>query len=429
PEATRIKYLTDGTLIRECLSDPLLSAYSVIMVDEAQDRSIATDMLLALLKKILRKRKNDLRVVISSASLDAERFRTYFASDDAIATAEALGNATILSISGRVFPVDTHYLALPCENYLAASVEAVMNIHSNEPAGDILVFLPGKDDIARALADTHELALTDGRLGSMMLVALSAGLPQEEQKQVFDPTPAGKRKVVLGAIEPQRAVLTPEFGIHLAELPLDPQLGACLLNAAQNFHCLREALAAVAMLAIGNDPFVIPGDQRAEAELDKREFMVQEGDILTFVNALVAYQETPAKLRSQWCRLHFLSSRTLEQADRVSRQLEGYLIRMGYSRERCRQSCGQDFSRLQKCLASGLFANAARLEADGSYRLFRGGPALWIHPSSVLFPETARPKFVVFAEAMETTKLYMRGITAIDLSWLTEVAPHYYTAE
>ncbi|KAJ2827167.1 hypothetical protein GGI24_002719 [Coemansia furcata] len=559
PETTRIKYLTDGTLIRECLADPLLSAYSVIMVDEAQDRSIATDMLLALLKKILRKRKNDLRVIISSASLDAERFRAYFDSNDGAATtmADTLGSATIMSISGRLFPVDVHYLAAPCENYLVACVDAVLNIHKNEPTGDILVFLPGKDDIAQALADTHELSRSGGHLGSMVLVALSAGLSQEEQNQVFDPAPAGKRKVVfstnvaetsvtidgivyvvdcgfvkqrvfdpatgidklvtqpiskssavqragragrtrsgkvyrlytyesfksglflrhdvpevcrlslapmvltlmalgvnnlvrfdyfqppppelllhalehlasLGALESGRAVLTPGFGIYLAELPLDPKLGACLLNAVQKFGCLRETLAAVAMLAIGSDPFVVPSGQRAEAELDKRDFMVQEGDVLTFVNALVAYQETPSKLRSQWCRLHFLSSRVLEQADRISRQLEGYLVRMGYTRQRCRQSCGKDFSHLQKCLTSGLFANAAKLEVDGSYRLFRGGPTFWIHPTSVLFPEPAKPKFVVFAEAMETTKLYMRGVTAIDSTWLAEVAPHYYSVE
>ncbi|KAJ2446490.1 hypothetical protein GGF42_005678, partial [Coemansia sp. RSA 2424] len=561
PETTRIKYLTDGTLIRECLADPLLSAYSVVMVDEAQDRSIATDMLLALLKKILRKRKNDLRVVISSASLDAERFKAYFDSSDGIASAitadaSTLGSATIMSISGRLFPVDAHYLAAPCENYLTAAIETVLKIHASEPAGDILVFLPGKDDISQALADTHDLVHKDSQLESMLLLPLSVGLTPEEQRKVFEPASVGKRKIVfatnvaetsvtidgivyvvdcgfvkqrvfdpvtgtdklvtepiskssaaqragragrtragkvyrlytheayksglflrhdvpevcrlslapmvltlmalgvnnlvrfdyfqspppellsqalehlasLGALEPQRAVLTPEFGIYLAELPLDPKLGACLLNAAQKFACVREAMAAVAMLAIGDGPFVVPSGQRAEAEADKRDFMVREGDVLTFVNVLVAYQETPTKLRPQWCRLHFLNSRTLEQAYRVSRQLESYLHRMGYSRE-LRQSCGQDFSRLQKCLVSGLFANAAKLEADGSYRLFRGGPSLWVHPSSVLFPETAKPQFVVFAEAMETTKLYMRGITSIDSSWLAEVAPHYYSVK
>ncbi|KAJ2906815.1 hypothetical protein GGI21_003991, partial [Coemansia aciculifera] len=192
PETTRIKYLTDGTLIRECLTDPLLSAYSVIMVDEAQDRSIATDMLLALLKKILRKRKNDLRVVISSASLDAERFKAYFDSPDLGST----GISTIMTISGRLFPVDTHYLAAPCENYLLAAVETVLKIHKSEPAGDILVFLPGKDDIARALADTLESAHDNGQLESMLLLPLSAGLSPEEQRQVFDPAPLGKRKVV-----------------------------------------------------------------------------------------------------------------------------------------------------------------------------------------------------------------------------------------
>ncbi|KAJ2743555.1 hypothetical protein GGI20_003660 [Coemansia sp. BCRC 34301] len=561
PETTRIKYLTDGTLIRECLADPLLSAYSVIMVDEAQDHSIATHLLLALLKKILRRRKDDLRVVISSASLDAERFKVYFDSSDATASAAtaespSLGSATIMSISGRLFPVDTHYLATPCENYLSAAVDTVLKIHTSEPAGDILVFLPGKDDIAQALADTHDLARNDGQLESMLLLPLSAGLSAEEQRQVFDPAPGGKRKVVfstnvaetsvtidgivyvvdcgfvkqrvfdpttgtdklvieptskssatqragragrtrlgkvyrlytynayrsglflrhdmpeihrlslapmvltlmalgvsnlvrfdyfqspppellshalehlasLGAIEPRRAVLTPEFGIYLAELPLDPKLGVCLLSAAQRLGCVREAVAAVAMLAIGDNPFVVPSGQRAESEADKRDFMVQEGDVLTFVNVLVAYQETPAKLRPQWCRTHFFDSRTLEQAARVSRQLESYLHRMGYS-DTLRQSCGRDFSRLQKCLVSGLFANAAKLEADGSYRLLRGGPALWVHPSSVLFPEAAKPQFVVFAEAMETTKLYMRGITAIDSRWLAEVAPHYYAVK
>ncbi|KAJ2699745.1 hypothetical protein H4R19_005514, partial [Coemansia spiralis] len=93
-QMTRIKYLTDGTLVRECYADPLLSAYSVIMVDEAQDRTIATDTLLALLKKIQRKRRGDLRVVISSATLDVERLRAFFGHDD----------TAVVSIAGQLFP-------------------------------------------------------------------------------------------------------------------------------------------------------------------------------------------------------------------------------------------------------------------------------------------------------------------------------------
>ncbi|KAJ1997340.1 hypothetical protein GGI04_005442, partial [Coemansia thaxteri] len=196
PETTRIKYLTDGTLIRECLADPLLSAYSVVMVDEAQDRTIATDMLLALLKKILCRRKGDLRVVISSASLDAERFKTYF---DACYSADGppgTGSVAILSISGRQFPVDSHYLTKPCENYLVASIEAVMKIHAREPAGDILVFLPGKDDIGQAVAETHEHARRENRLDTLMITSLSAGLSTDEQRRAFDPAPPGQRKVV-----------------------------------------------------------------------------------------------------------------------------------------------------------------------------------------------------------------------------------------
>ncbi|KAJ2825403.1 ATPdependent RNA helicase, partial [Coemansia erecta] len=185
-QLTRIKFLTDGTLIRECMADPLLSAYSVVIVDEAQDRSIATDTLLALLKKIQRKRKNDLRVVISSASLDAERFRSFFRQTDSV----------IVSISGQQFPVDTHYLSDPCENYLNSTIEAVASIHKHEPSGDILAFLPGKDDINAAISGLDEQRHRDQHLELLVPVAMYAGLSSDDQKAVFDPPAAGRRKVV-----------------------------------------------------------------------------------------------------------------------------------------------------------------------------------------------------------------------------------------
>ncbi|KAJ2324955.1 ATPdependent RNA helicase, partial [Coemansia sp. RSA 2702] len=186
PQQTRIKYMTDGTLVRECLADPLLSAYSVVVVDEAQDRSIATDTLLALLKKILVKRKNDLRVVVSSASLDAEQFQAFF----------GLGSSAIVTISGQQFPVDTHYLAAPCESYLTSAVEAVISIHEHEPPGDILVFLPGKDDIAAAIDEVGEQIHRNRSLESLVPLPMHAGLSVEEQKAVFDPLRSQMRKVV-----------------------------------------------------------------------------------------------------------------------------------------------------------------------------------------------------------------------------------------
>ncbi|KAJ2155067.1 hypothetical protein J3F82_000641 [Coemansia sp. RSA 637] len=540
-DLTRIKYLTDGSLIRECMTDPLLSSYSVVLVDEAQDRSLATDTLLALLKKIQRKRP-DFRVIVSSASLDAERFQAFFGQN----------NSVIVAISGQLFPVDTHYLPEPTENYVHAAVETVMAIHQHEPQGDILVFLPGKDEVMAAISEIYEQRDHNRSLESLVPLAMHAGLPPAEQKAAFGPTRAGTRKAVfstnvaetsvtidniayvvdcgfvkqrvfdpatgldrlvtrsiskssakqragragrtrpgkvyrlythtafasslfplydapevcrlslttmvlsfkalgvrnlvrfdyfqppppellsrafedlvsLEAIDKQSGALTRELGVHLAELPLDPQLGACLLNSVRKFACTREAIAAVAMLSLKESPFVSRQKHKTES---MREFMVQEGDVLTFVNTLFAYQETPERARSKWCRLYFLNERLLEQASRISRQLEGYLAKMGY-RDALQTSCGRSFEMLQKCLVSGLFANTARLDkSTGEYRLVRGNVVAYVHPSSVYFAQDVKPEYVVFASAMETTKLYMQGITSINMEWLATIAPSYFT--
>jgi pre-mRNA-splicing factor ATP-dependent RNA helicase DHX16 len=143
-DKTVLKYQTDGMLLRELLSDPELSSYSAIMIDEAHERTISTDIALALLKDIARARP-ELRLLISSATMDAQKFQKYF--DD----------APIFNIPGRRYSVDVHYTSQPEANYLAAAITTIFQIHITQGRGDILVFLTGKSNAAllyRQVTDT-----------------------------------------------------------------------------------------------------------------------------------------------------------------------------------------------------------------------------------------------------------------------------------
>ncbi|KAK4455518.1 P-loop containing nucleoside triphosphate hydrolase protein [Podospora aff. communis PSN243] len=195
---TRIKFLTDGLLIREALVDPLLSRYSVIMVDEAHERSISTDILLGLLKKIRRKRP-DLRIIISSATLQAEDFCRFFSetSEETKPAETEKEIASIISLEGRTYPIDILYLETPAEDYLEKAVSTVFDIHINEPKGDILVFLTGRDEIDQAVQAVSERSekLPPGA-DSILPLPLYAGLSTEQQMYVFDEAPVNFRKVI-----------------------------------------------------------------------------------------------------------------------------------------------------------------------------------------------------------------------------------------
>ena len=130
-ERTVLKYMTDGTLHREFLSEPDLGSYSVMIIDEAHERTLHTDILFGLVKDISRFRP-DLKLLISSATLDAEKFSGFF--DD----------APIFRIPGRRYPVDLYYTKAPEADYIDACVVSILQIHATQPLGDILVFLTGK---------------------------------------------------------------------------------------------------------------------------------------------------------------------------------------------------------------------------------------------------------------------------------------------
>ena len=184
-DKTVLKYMTDGMLLRELLSEPELSAYSALMIDEAHERTIATDVACGLLKDIARARP-DLKLLISSATMDARKFQRYF--DD----------APIFNIPGRRYSVDIHYTSQPEANYLAAAITTVFQIHITQGKGDILVFLTGQEEIEAAETNLTETARKLGsKIPEMIICPIYANLPSDLQAKIFEPTPPGARKVVL----------------------------------------------------------------------------------------------------------------------------------------------------------------------------------------------------------------------------------------
>ncbi|KAI1179472.1 P-loop containing nucleoside triphosphate hydrolase protein [Nemania sp. FL0916] len=553
--ATRIKFCTDGLLIREALVDPLLSRYSVIMVDEAHERSISTDILLGLLKKI-RKRRPELRIIISSATLQAEEFLNFFSepSDSEQPTGNTANPiGTIISLEGRTYPIDVLYLESPAEDYVEKAVSTVFEIHNSEPDGDILIFLTGREEIdtaVQSIAD-RSINLPSGSK-SLLPLPLYAGLTTEQQMYVFDATPENTRKVIistniaeasvtidgvvyvvdsgfvklrafdprtgidaltatpvskasaaqragragrtkpgkcfrlftedayqslpdtnppeiqrsdlapfilqlkalgidnvirfdyltpppaelmikatellfsLGALD-EYAKLTRPLGMRMAELSVEPMMAKTLLTAA-SFGCINEILTIAAMTSLGGTVWVQQDGGKKEVESARRKFAAEEGDHLTLLNVYQAFV-TKGKKESKFCHENHLNFKALTRAISIRRQLQRYLERFGISVDDNPKAHPEGVAdRVRRCLTSGYFAHAAKMQPDGSFRNVEGGTVLHAHPSSLMFNRKA--DWVIFHEVMETgNKTFIRDITKIEKTWLLEYSSGFYQAK
>ncbi|HSH69688.1 MAG TPA: ATP-dependent RNA helicase HrpA, partial [Deferrisomatales bacterium] len=193
---TRIKFVTDGMLLAETQGDPALRAYDTVIVDEAHERSLNIDFLLGILKRLVARRR-DLRVVITSATIDTEKF------------SKAFGDAPVIEVSGRTYPVETRYRPVDPEaeergetTYVDQAVEAVVELHRNRHREDVLVFMPTERDIAETVE-----ALEARRLAGCVVLPLYGRLSGGEQGRVF--RPVGGQKIVVATNVAETSVTVP----------------------------------------------------------------------------------------------------------------------------------------------------------------------------------------------------------------------------
>ncbi|KAF8981526.1 putative ATP-dependent RNA helicase dhr2 [Entomortierella lignicola] len=535
-----IKYMTDGIMLRELLSDRLLLKYSVVILDEAHERTLRTDILFGMVKSIQKQRQElinkgrkdvqPLRIVIMSATLNAEKFSEYFY------------NAKIMYISGRMYPVKILNTVEPQSDYVDSALVTAFQIHQEEAPGDILIFLTGQEEIENLEKLIEEYAVDlPPSVGKLIPCPIFAAQDSATQQKIFEPAPQGTRKVILATniaetsitipniryvidtgchksrgynakigiesllVEPiskssarqrsgragreapglcfrlytedsfdlleedsvpeikrcnlESAILSlkatgiddvtgfdfmdrpsksgmlrslehlyalealddegklTEIGKKMAAFPVDPPYAKVLLQS-EKLECTKEAIEIISLLSV-DSIFSAPSAKREEANEARQKFISLDGDHLTLLNTLRAYESV--KGDRDWCRENFINSRHMRHVMDVRKQLIQFCERSGMDPSK---SCGHDLEIVLKCFLAGFFQSTALLQPDGTYKSIIGGQTVSVHPSSSLFGK--KREAIMYNELVFTTKHYIRGVSALESAWLSQAAPKYF---
>jgi len=219
----------------------------------------------------------------------------------------------------------------------------------------------------------------------------------------------------------------------MAELAVEPMMAKTLL-AATSFNCLSEMLTIAAMTSVGGNIFFHHDGEKKRMETARRKFAVEEGDHITLLNVYQTFI-TKGRKEAKFCHDNYLNFKTLTRAVSIRAQLKRYLERFGLNIDETLSSNANKTplavgglsksEQIRRCLTTGFFAHAAKMQPDGTFLNVAGGTVLHAHPSSLMFNRKA--DWVVFHEVMETgNKTFIRDVTKIEKGWLVEYAPEFY---
>lgn len=530
-----VKLMTDGILLAETQTDPLLRAYDTLIVDEAHERSLNIDFLLGYLKQIL-PRRPDLKLIVTSATIDADRFAQHFASPRAA--------APVIQVSGRLYPVEQRWRPFEesKEHDLNDAIGAAVDELWREGSGDVLVFLPGEREIREAAEH-----LRRHHPPGVEILPLFARLSQQEQDRVFEPhgaprivlatnvaetslTVPGIRYVIdagtarvkrysyrnkveqllvepvsqaaanqragrcgrvangicirlydekdfaerprftdpeilrsslagvilrmkslgLGQIEdfpfleppPRRAIadgyqLLSELGAvdesnelttigrELAKLPLDPRVGRMILEARER-QALSEILVIAAAFSL-QDVRDRPLEQQQAADAAHRKFDDEKSEFIGDLKLWKWLEDSKGghgehklsnRKQEQLLREHFISPRRVREWRDLHAQLHTVVAEHGWRLN----GSPATYEQIHLSLLAGLLGNIGCKSDDDEWYLGARGIRFWRHPGTHLSKKPGR--WIVAGELVETTRLYARGIAAIDPQWLPGIAAH-----
>ncbi|GBL98735.1 ATP-dependent RNA helicase DHX33 [Araneus ventricosus] len=534
--ATKIKFLTDGMLLRESVEEPLLLEYSVVILDEAHERTLNNDILLGICKKAQRVRQErnlmPLRIIVMSATLDAQHIAKYF------------NNAPMYAIHGRDYSISILYPSKPQEDHINSALITVFQIHQNEDDGDILVFATGQEEIDYLVSET-KLAAMELPIGvpRIHVLGLYAALPGDQQIEVFKPAPKGTRKVIYATniaetsitipnikyvvdtgkvkakffnsvcgfdvlrtqaiskaqaeqragragrefdgccyrlytkeqykkfkdqAEPEirrcclssailqmvamgisnivefdfidkppkdnteasilllkqlNAVVDKDGNLELTEdgkkmvmFPLDPRFSKMIITSSK-YKCTIEILTIISLLCV-ESLFYSKSSERETFNEVKKKFEAVEGDHIMLLNVFRQYKKF--KGNPGWCEENYINTRNMRKAIQIRDQLKKLCVSAGISL--CSNVCTM---KIRKCLASGLFMNAALMHEKNTYKTVEGNQEVKIHPSSCLFKKN-NLSCVIYTELVLTSSVYMRYVTYIPEEMLVSVNQKYF---